>query len=82
MLCGAAPLPASSGKTNRHRLNRGGNRQANSALHMVVMCRMRRDQRAKDYVARRLAEGLSKRQIIRCLKRYVVREVFRALTSP
>lgn len=82
MLCGAAPLPASSGKTTRHRLNRGGNRQANSALHMVVMCRMRRDQRTKDYVARRLAEGLSKREIIRCLKRYVAREVFRALTSP
>jgi transposase len=82
MLCGAAPLPASSGKTNRHRLNRGGNRQANSALHMVVMCRMRRDQRTKDYVARRLTEGLSKREIIRCLKRYVAREIYGALISP
>ena len=82
MLCGAAPLPASSGKTNRHRLNRGGNRQANSALHMVVMCRMRRDQRTKDYVARRLAEGLSKREIIRCLKRYVAREIYGTLISP
>lgn len=82
MLCGAAPLPAASGKTNRHRLNRGGNRQANSALHMVVMCRMRRDERTKDYVARRLAEGLSKREIIRCLKRYVAREIYGVLVSP
>jgi len=82
MLCGAAPLPASSGKTQRHRLNRGGNRQANSALHMVVVSRMRAEQRTKDYVARRTEEGLSKREIMRCLKRYVAREVYRALTSP
>jgi transposase len=57
MLCGATPIPASSGKTVRHRLNRGGNRQANSALHMIVVCRMRTDQRTRDYVTRRLAEG-------------------------
>ena len=81
MLCGASPIPASSGKTTRHRLNRGGNRQLNSALHMVVVCRMRRDARTRTYVARRTTEGLSKREIIRCLKRYVAREVFHALTK-
>ena len=64
MLCGACPLPASSGKTQRHRLNRGGNRQANSALHMIVVCRMRTDQRTRTYVERRTREGLSKREII------------------
>jgi transposase len=76
MLCGAAPLPASSGKTQRHRLNRGGDRQANSALHLIVVTRMRVDQRTKDYVARRIAEGHSKLEIIRCLKRYVAREIY------
>lgn len=81
MLCGAAPIPASSGKTERHRLNRGGNRQANSALHMIVISRMRIDARTKTYVARRSAEGLSKREIMRCLKRYVAREVFRVLQA-
>lgn len=81
MLCGASPIPASSGRTQRHRLNRGGNRQLNSALHMVVVCRMRRDARTRAYVARRTTEGLSKREIIRCLKRYVAREVFHALTN-
>ena len=73
MLCGACPLPASSGKTRRHRLNRGGNRQANSALHMMVVCRMRTDQRTRDYVERRTREGLSKREVMCCLKRYVAR---------
>ena len=82
MLCGACPLPASSGKTQRHRLNRGGNRQANSALHMIVVCRMRTDQRTRDYVERRTREGLSKREVMRCLKRYVAREVYRVLTAP
>lgn len=81
MLCGASPIPASSGKTQRHRLNRGGNRQANSALHMIVVNRMRKDPRTKAYVARRLAEGLSKREVMRCLKRYVAREVFAILVS-
>ena len=71
MICGACPIPASSGKTQRHRLNRGGNRQANSALHMIVVCRMRTDPRTRDYVARRTQEGLSKREVMRCLKRYV-----------
>jgi len=81
MLCGASPIPASSGKTQRHRLNRGGNRQANSALHMIVLCRMRTDPRTKAYVSRRLAEGLSKREVMRCLKRYVAREVFSILVA-
>lgn len=81
-LCGASPIPASSGKTVRHRLNPGGDREANSALHMIVVCRMRTDQRTRDYVARRLAEGKTKREIIRCLKRYVAREIYHALTEP
>lgn len=76
MLCGAAPLPASSGKTQRHRLNRGGDRAANSALHLAVVTRMRVDQRTKDYVARRTAQGMSKMEIIRCLKRYLARELY------
>ena len=81
MLCGAAPLPASSGKTQRHRLNRGGDRDANSALHMVVICRLRSDERTKSYMRRRVSEGLSKLEIIRCLKRYVAREVYMLLRA-
>ncbi|MBF2754621.1 MAG: IS110 family transposase [Gammaproteobacteria bacterium AqS3] len=81
MLCGACPIPASSGKTQRHRLNRGGNRQANSALHIVVLSRMRMDPRTKKYVERRQAEGKSKREIMRCLKRYIAREVYHAITA-
>lgn len=76
MICGVAPLPASSGQTQRHRLNRGGDRAANSALHLAVISRLRADQRTKDYAARRTADGLSKREIIRCLKRYVARELY------
>ena len=75
-LCGACPIPASSGKTIRHRLNRGGNRQANAALYRVVIIRMRGHQPTLDYVRRRTAEGKSKSEIIRCLKRYVAREIF------
>jgi transposase len=79
-LCGVAPLPASSGKTTgRHRLNRGGDRKANNALWRIVLVRMGTDQRTKDYVARRTAQGLSKAEIMRCLKRYVAREVYAAL---
>jgi transposase len=81
-LCGACPIPASSGKTNRHRLNRGGNRQANSALYRTVIVRMRWHEPTIAYVARRSAEGLSKREIIRCLKRYLAREVFLLLPAP
>jgi transposase len=78
-LCGVAPIPASSGRTIRHRLNRAGDRQANRALFLIVLVRMHRDDRTRAYVARRTAEGLSKSEIIRCLKRYVAREVFSLL---
>jgi transposase len=80
-LCGVSPVPASSGKTNRHRLNRGGDRIANNALWRIVMVRLTCDQRTKTYVARRTAQGMAKRDIIRCLKRYVAREVFHALLA-
>jgi transposase len=80
-LCGVAPIQASSGKVVRHRLNRGGNREANRALYMICLARMRRDRRTQDYVARRTQEGKSKREIIRCLKRYVAREAYRVLIS-
>ncbi|MCR1781401.1 IS110 family transposase [Nocardioides carbamazepini] len=73
--CGVSPLPASLGRIDRHRLSRGGERAANSALYTVVMVRMRYDQRTRDYVARRSQQGLSKREIMRCLKRYVAREL-------
>ena len=82
MLCGAAPLPASSGRTHRHRLNRGGDRQANAALNRIVLCRLYHDPRTRAYVARRTAEGLSKPEIIRCLKRYITREIYTALLNP
>jgi transposase len=75
-LCGASPVKASSGKTNRHRLNRGGDRQANSALWSIVRSRMATHAPTQAYVARRTGEGLSKSEIIRCLKRFVVREMF------
>jgi transposase len=79
MLCGVAPLPASSGKTNRHRLNRGGDRQANNALWRIALCRMKTHAPTRDYVTRRTAEGLSKPEIIRCLKRYIARDIYRIL---
>lgn len=81
-LCGVCPIPASSGKTNRMRLNRGGNRQANAALYRVAIVRMRDHEATQTYVAKRTIEGKSKREIIRCLKRYIVREIFRHLCRP
>jgi transposase len=66
-LCGAAPIPASSGRTHRHRLNRGGDRNANRALYVVVLGRLRHDPRTRAYVERRTQEGLTKPEIIRCL---------------
>ena len=78
-LCGVAPIHASSGKTVRHRLNRGGNRQANHALWRIVFTRMGSDPRTRAYVERRTLEGRSKREIMRVLKRYVAREVYRHL---
>ena len=80
-LCGAAPIPASSGKVDRHRLNRGGDRAANAALYRIVICRLRHDDRTRVYVDRRTKEGRSKTEIIRCLKRYVAREVFTAIQA-
>ena len=84
MLCGAAPLPASSGRTHRHRLNRGGDRQANAALYRIVLCRLRWDPRTRAYAQRRTTEGMSKPEIIRCLKRYIAREIYTILipTTP
>jgi Transposase IS116/IS110/IS902 family len=78
-LCGVAPIEASSGKTVRHRLNRGGNRQANHALWRIVFTRMSDDERTRKYVARRHAEGTTKPKIMRILKRYVAREVYKHL---
>ena len=80
-LCGVSPVEASSGKVVRHRLNRGGNRDANRALHLICVVRMRVEERTRAYVVRRTAEGKSRREIMRCLKRYVAREVYRVLTS-
>ena len=81
-LCGVCPLPASSGKTTRHRLNRGGDRRANNALFTIVLVRMRYDQRTRAYVERRTAQGKTRKEIMRCLKRFVAREVFTAITNP
>lgn len=81
-LCGVSPIEASSGKVVRHRLNRGGNRDANRALHMICVVRMGSDRRTQQYVAKRTAEGKSKREIMRCLKRYIAREVYRVLVPP
>ena len=75
-MCGVAPIPASSGKTRRHRLNRGGNREANHALWRIVITRMSAHPATRAYAGRRAKEGLSKKEIIRCLKRYVAREVY------
>jgi transposase len=82
LLCGVAPVPASSGKTVRHRLNRAGNRDANRALHVLALGRMSWDERTREYPERRTTEGKSKREILRCVKRYVAREVYRILTAP
>jgi transposase len=80
-LAGVNPVPASSGKTNRHRLNRGGDRQLNRALHAIALTRIRCCPRTRDYVTRRRAEGMTTREIRRCLKRYIARELFHSLTT-
>lgn len=80
-LCGAAPVPVSSGKSHRMRLHRGGDRKANRALHMIAVLRLRYDPRTIDYMQRRLAEGLSKKDVLRCLKRFIAREVFHDLKT-
>ena len=82
-LCGASPVDASSGKQVRHRLNRGGDRQANSALWRIVHTRIiHHDPRTEAYIERRTKEGKTRKEIVRCLKRYVAREVFKALVAP
>jgi transposase len=81
-LCGTSPIPASSGKTTRHRLNRGGDRHANSALHQIALTRMTYDDRTRAYIARKQQEGKSTKEILRCLKRAIAREVFTHLTHP
>ena len=80
-LAGANPIPASSGNNQRYRLNRGGDRSLNNALHTVVLVRMRYDQETQEYVQKRTAEGKSKQEIMRCLKRYVARQVYRTLQA-
>ncbi|HIW30768.1 MAG TPA: IS110 family transposase [Candidatus Luteococcus avicola] len=82
-LVGVAPVPASSGQRVRHRLSRGGNRHANSAIHRIILLRLRHHEaRTTAYVTRRQAEGLSDRDIMRCLKRHVANEIFKAITAP
>ena len=80
-LCGVSPVPASSGKTTRHRLSRGGDRAANSALHIIAIGRLRTDPRTQAYVAKRITEGHSKLEAIRCVKRYIAREVFSLINN-
>ena len=82
-LCGVAPIDANTGKQQRrHRLNRGGDRQANSALWHIVITRMASDQRTRDYIDRRLSNGLTKKEAIRCLQRHISREVYHHLPRP
>ena len=79
-LGGTSPIPASSGRTVRHRLNRGGDRALNRAIHAIALTRMRSCPRTRAYLARRTAEGKTAREIRRCLKRYIARELYRQLT--
>jgi len=81
-LCAACPIPASSGKTTRHRLNPGGDRRANNALHTIVLVRMRHHAPTRAYVARRTTEGKTRREIMRRLKRFVAREIYQVITNP
>jgi transposase len=80
-LCGAAPIPASSGRTSRNRLDYGGDRQANRALHMIAVCRLRYCDRTRAYTARRTHDGLNRREILRCLKRYIARQTYHTLRA-
>jgi hypothetical protein len=81
-LCGVSPVDASSGKTTRPRLNRGGNRPANAALYRIVLTRLRHDERTRAYLERRITEGKTRREAIRCTKRYVAREIHHLLQPP
>ncbi len=80
-MCGVATIPASSGKVVRFRLNRRGNRDANRAVHVVAAERLSRDERTRAYAERRTAEGKSRRETMRCLKRYIARELYKILVS-
>jgi transposase len=80
-ICGAAPIQASSGRTTRHRLDYGGDRQANRALHMIAICRLRHCDRTRAYAAKRAADGLNRREILRCLKRYIARQTYHTLRT-
>jgi len=80
-ICGTAPIPASSGRTTRHRLDYGGDRQANRALHMIAVCRLRYCDQTRTYAAKRTADGLNRREILRCLKRYIARQTYHALRA-
>jgi hypothetical protein len=80
-VCGADPIPASSGKTIQHRLNPGGDRAANRALHMIAVVRLRYRDRTRAYAERRRAEGKTNKEILRCLKRYIARQVYRTLVA-
>ncbi|MDT5278699.1 MAG: hypothetical protein QOG95_5631, partial [Mycobacterium sp.] len=81
-LCGVSPLEASSGPTSRRRLNRGGDRQANAALYRIALSRLRWNTRTHDYLNRRTTEGKTRREAIRCLKRYIAREIYQIITAP
>jgi transposase len=81
-LCGTSPVEASSGKIERQRLNRGGDRQANCALHTIVLSHLRWDQHTRNYLDRRIAEGKTRREAVRCLKRYAAREIYHLITRP
>ncbi len=81
-LCGASPIQASSGKTRRHRLNRGGDRQANAALYHIALTRLRCDQQTGAYIDRRTAQGKTRREALRCVKRYIAREIYNLMRPP
>jgi transposase len=81
-LCGTSPVPASSGRTQRHRLNRGGDRQANRALHIIAVTRLRRHQPTRDYIATRNPDGKATPHLMRCLKRHLARDIYQLLTNP
>src|SRR6266704_3223185 len=80
-ICGAAPIQASSGRTTRHRLDYGGDRQSNRALHMIAVCRLRHCERTRAYATKRTADGLNRREILRCLKRYIARQTYHTLRA-
>ena len=82
MLCGTSPIPVSSGRTDRFRLNRGGDRQANRAIHEIARTRMTNDERTRAYIAKKISEGKTKKEAIRCLCRFIAREVYNLLTGP